>query len=56
MYYLARIEQLFLNYSKAIDGYTKVIDRYPGTTWSQLASYWRDEISLPQNRFPEIKK
>lgn len=52
MYYLARVEQLFLNYSGAIESYTKVVDRYPDTRWKELASYWRDIISSPQNRFP----
>ncbi len=56
MYYLARVEQLFLNYSGAIEGYTKVVDRYPGTRWKELASYWRDRISSPKNRFPEAEK
>ncbi len=56
MYYLARLEQLFLNYSGAIEGYTKVIDRYPETRWKELASYWRDRISSPPNRFPEAEK
>jgi len=53
MYYLARVEQLFLNYSGAIRGYTKVIERFPKTRWKGLASFWRDRISSPKNRFPE---
>jgi len=56
MYYLARLEQLFLNYHAAMRGYTDVINRYPETMWGELAAHWRDRIELPLNRFPETGK
>jgi len=53
IYYLARVEQLFLNYPDAIEGYAKVINKYPETRWAELASFWKDRISSVKNRFPE---
>jgi len=56
LYYLARLEQLFLNYSGATEGYAVVIERYSKTRWGELASYWRDRLSYPENRFPEMNQ
>jgi hypothetical protein len=51
MYYLARVSQLFLDYSAAKRGYLEVVNRYRNTRWAKLALYWKNQISSPENRF-----
>lgn len=56
MYYLARVSQLFLDYSAAERGYLEVVNRFPNTRWAKLALYWKNQISSPEKRFPRRER
>lgn len=56
MYYLARVSQLFLDYSAAKRGYLEVVNGFPNTRWAKLALYWKNQISSPEKRFPRRER